>query len=145
MAHRVQHLGFRVGKPKPRRDALGVLGDGDRKRGEPAHGVWRQPQRAFDRDHRRERAGIGNAAEDRQQQAGIRHGLYRNRGAFRDQQLQHFHAHAFGGKARKSRAAVDAGEISGSVGLTRPVGGMDAEEAQDAQIILGDALAWHRR
>ena len=36
---------------------------------------------------------------------------------------------------------VDAGEIAGAVGLALPVGGMDAEEAQDAQIILGDALA----
>ena len=41
----------------------------------------------------------------------------------------------------KSGAPVDAGEISGTVGLTRAVGGMHAEEAQDAQIILGDALA----
>jgi hypothetical protein len=99
MAHRVQCLGFRVGKAKPRRDAPGVLGDGDRERGEPAHGARRQLQRAFGRDHRRERSGIGDAAEDRQQQPGIRHGLHRDRGAFRDQQLQHLHAHALGGKA----------------------------------------------
>ncbi len=41
----------------------------------------------------------------------------------------------------KSGAPGDAGEISGAVGLVRAVGGMHAEEAQDAQIILGDALA----
>ena len=40
----------------------------------------------------------------------------------------------------KSRAPGDAGEISGAIGLARAVGGMHAEEAQDAQIILGDAL-----
>ena len=41
----------------------------------------------------------------------------------------------------QSRAPADAGKISGAIGLAGAVGGMHAEEAQDAQIILGDALA----
>ena len=71
--------------------------------------------------------------------------MHRAVGALRDQQLQHLHAHAFGGKARKSRAPADAGEISGAIRLARAIGGMEAEEPQDAQIILGDALRRHRR
>ena len=76
-----------------------------------------------------------------QQQAGVGHRLHRDRRSLRDHELQHFHAHAFGGKAGQSGAPGDAGEISGAIGFARPVGGMHAEETQDAQIILGDALA----
>src|SRR6202022_2252417 len=55
-------------------------------------------------------------------------------------QLEHFHANALGGKARKSRAPGDAGEIAGAIRLAMAVGRVKAEEPEDAQIIFGNAL-----
>ena len=40
----------------------------------------------------------------------------------------------------KARAPADAGEIAGAIGFAGAIGGVNAEEPQDAQIILGDAL-----
>ena len=122
-----------------------ILGDGDRERGEPAHRVGFKPERMLGRDHRGKRPAIGDAAEDRLQQAAVGHRVDRTGGAVGDHQLEHLHPHAFGRQARKSRAAADAGEISGAIGLARAEGGVNAEEPEDAQIILCDPLARHRR
>ena len=46
--------------------------------------------------------------------------------------------------ARPARAA-DAGEVAGAIRLARAIGGMNAEEPKDAQIILGDARMRDRR
>ena len=43
-------------------------------------------------------------------------------------------------RLRKARAPADAGEISGAIGFARAKGGVNAEEPQDAQIVLGDPL-----
>ena len=100
---------------------------------------------ALGRDHRGERPGIGDAAEHRQQQPAIHHRLHRNCRARRDHQLEHFHAHAFGGERDEAGAPADAGEIAGAIRLAGAVGGMNAEEAEDAQIVLGDARPRDRR
>ena len=139
MAHGIQHLGFGIAEPHAERHAPGVLGDRDRERAEPADRVGRQTQQALRRDHRRERPGVGDAAENRQQQPAIRHRGDRAGRTFRDHQLQHFHAHAFGGKRGEAGAAGNAGEISGAIRFARAIGGMNAEEPEDAQVILGDA------
>ena len=112
------------------------------ERAEPAHRVGRQSERALRRDHRRERPGIGDAAENRQQQPAIRHRLRPRRQrpratisfsiSMRTRSAERL--------ARPARAPMQA-RVSGAIGLARAVGGVNAEEAQDAQIILGDALA----
>ena len=77
VAHGIQRPGFGIGETHAQRDASGVLGDGDRERAEPAHRIRREPQQALRRDHRGERPGIGDAAENRQQQPAIGHRLHR--------------------------------------------------------------------
>ena len=44
-------------------------------------------------------------------------------------------------RLRKADAPTDAGEIAGAIGLARAVRRMHPEKPQDAQVILGDALA----
>ena len=59
----------------------------------------------------------------------------------RDQQLHHLHAHAFARQLGEAVAAGDAGGEACGVGMIAgAVGGMKAEEAQDAQIVFRDAL-----
>ena len=58
----------------------------------------------------------------------------------RDHELEHLHAHAFTRQRFEALARCDAGSKSPGVG--RPgmaIGGVEAKEAQDAQIVLGDA------
>jgi hypothetical protein len=138
MTHGIQRLGFGIGQPQARRNALCVLGDGDRERAEPPDSIRLPSKHAFRRDHRLKRPGIGDAAENRQQQTAIRHRGDGDSGAFRDHQLQHFHAHAFGGKGRKAGARANAGEVARTIGLTRAEGGVNAEKPQDTQIVFRD-------
>ena len=57
-------------------------------------------------------------------------------------QLHHFHAHAFARQLVEPVAAGDAGGEPFGVGMVAgAIGGMEAEEAQDAQIVFRDALA----
>ena len=102
-------------------------------------------ERALGRDHRRKSPGIGDAAADHLQQAAVGHRRAGCDRAVGDQQLQHLHAHALGRQRRKPARAADAGEIAVAVDVAGAEGGMDAEEAQDAQIILFDALPRRRR
>ena len=67
----------------------------------------------------RERPGIGDAAENRQQQPAIRHRDNRTGRAVGDDELHHFHPHPLGGKAGKTGPAADAGEIAGAIGFAR--------------------------
>src|SRR4029077_8633053 len=62
--------------------------------------------------------------------------------AIRDHQLEHFEADALGRERYKARPGVDASQIAGAIGFAGAIGGMNAEEAQDAQIILRDPLVW---
>ena len=138
MAHGIQRLGFGIGQPQARRYAFGVFGDGNRERTEPPDSVGLPAKHAFSRDHRLERPGIGDAAENREQQTAIRHRGDGDGGALRDHQLQHFHPHALGGKAGKTRARANAGEIAFAIGLARAEGCVNAEKPEDAQIVFRD-------
>ena len=59
----------------------------------------------------------------------------------REQQLEQFHPHPLARQLREAGAPGDAGGKPGGIGRALAIGGVEAEEAQDAQIILGDALA----
>ena len=60
----------------------------------------------------------------------------------RDHELHHLHAHALARQLVEAVAARDAGgKTLGVRMIAGAVGGMEAEEAQDAQIIFRDALA----
>lgn len=138
--HRIQRLGLRIAESEPRRDALGILGHGDRQSRKPPGRARSKAKLVLDRDHARQRPGIGHAADQQLQEAAVGHGDRRGRSTSCDQQLQHFHAHPLGRETRKPGAATDAGEIAAAVRLALAKGGVDAEEAQDAQVIFRDAL-----
>jgi hypothetical protein len=99
-----------------------------------------EPKHAFCRDHSTQRPAIGHAAEQRQQQPAIFHRDNSPGGILRDQKLQHFHPHPLGGKAGEARASANAGENSIAIGLACAKGGVHAEEAENAQVILGNTL-----
>src|SRR5580692_11710598 len=69
MAHRIQRPGFAVGKLQAHRKPPRVLGDGDRQRAEAANRVSFESKRALRGNHGGKRPGIGDAAENRQQQS----------------------------------------------------------------------------
>ena len=58
----------------------------------------------------------------------------------RQQQLEQLHPHPLARQLGEPRARGDAGGKPRGVGQPVAIGGVEAEEAQDAQIILGDAL-----
>ncbi len=140
MTHGIESLGLGVAQPQADRNSLCVLGDGNRERAEAADGFRLQSHKALGGDHRRKRTDIGDTAENRQQQPAIHHRRDRAGGALRDHQLEDFHAHSFCRKARKACACGNASEISGAIGFTCAIGGVDAEEPEDAQIVFGDPL-----
>jgi len=115
-----------------RREPPRILGDGDRQRAKTANRVRRKSQRALCRNHRRQRAGIGDAAENRQQQSAVDHRRDGAGRAFRDHQLEDFLAHALGRERRKAGPPGDACEVSGAVGLTLAIGGVNPEKPEDA-------------
>ena len=57
----------------------------------------------------------------------------------REEELGHLHADALARELIEAGAAGDTGGEALRIGRTRAVGGMEAEEPQDPQIILGDA------
>ena len=83
----------------------------------------------------------GHAADDVFQDTGIGHDGERRGGAGRHQELHHFGAHALTRQAGEPLARIDRGGEAGAVGGAAAIGGVEAEEAQDAQIVLGDAPA----
>ena len=139
MAHTVERLVLLIGEPQPLRQPASIFGDGDAQRAEPQHPVGRQGQLGLDGDHLPQRAGIADAAGDARHQPGIVHRHHSRQRAGRDKKLDEFAADALGGEAGHAIAAADAGEQSGAVRCAVAVSRVNAEEAQDAQIILGDA------
>ena len=85
------------------------------------------------------RSEIRHAAEHAAEQAGFRHHGERRDRARRDQELHQFHAHALARQSREPGARQDRGMQPGCIGRAFAVPGMEAEEAQDAQIVLRDA------
>ena len=56
-----------------------------------------------------------------------------------NEQLEHLHAHALARQLLEAGAGVDAGGEALWVGSALAIGGVEAEEPQDAQIVFGDA------
>ena len=134
-----------VGEPQPLPQPLGILGDAHAERAEPPHRVGLHAGRRLDLGHVLEAREIGHAAEHRHQQAGLRHHRERRRRVPRQQQLEQLHAHALARQLLEAGARGDAGGKPRGIGQPVAIGGVEAEEAQDAQIILGDALLRRRR
>ncbi len=64
----------------------------------------------------------------------------RRRRVPRQQQLEQFHPHPLARQLRETGTRGDAGGKPRGIGQPMAIGGVEAEEAQDAQIILGDAF-----
>ena len=75
------------------------------------------------------------------QQTGLRHDRKRRRRVPRQQELEQFHPHPLARQLPETRARGDAGGKPRGIGQSVAIGGMETEEAQDAQIILGDAFS----
>jgi hypothetical protein len=74
-----------------------------------------------------------------EEQAGIAHDRQRRHGVSGDQQLEHLHPHPLARQPVEMRARCNAGGEPGRIGRAVAIGGMEAEEPQDAQMVLGDA------
>ena len=69
----------------------------------------------------------------------------RRRRVPREQQLEQFHPHTLARQLLETGTLGDAGGKPRGIGQPMAIGGMEAEEAQDAQVVLGDALCSPRR
>ena len=141
LRHRGKPLVLGIGQPQLLPQPLGVLRHPDRERAQPLHGVRAHADRRFHLGHHLERRQIGHAAEHAQGQAGVGHGDQRRHRVRRHHQLHQLHAHALARQLVEPGAAGDAGFEPGAVGMVAgAVSGVEAEEAQDAQVIFLDAL-----
>ncbi len=131
---------FGVGQAQPLAKTVGVLRDGDRERSEAQHRVRPGAARRLDGDEARQAAGIGEAAEQRLEKSALAHRPDDLAGVRRDDELESFGAHALARQPRHAAAPADGrGEASAIDGAVAEPGG-EAEEAQDAKIVLADAL-----
>ena len=94
----------------------------------------------LDRDQAAEPSGVGEAAEDRLEEAALAHRLDDLAGAPRRDELQEFGAHALPRQAREAVAGADRSGQTHRVETARGEAGREAEKAQNAQIILANAL-----
>ena len=129
-----------VGEAQPLPQPLGILRDARAERAEPLHRIRLHAGRRFDLGHVLEAREIGHAAQHRHQQPGLRHDRERRRRVPRQQQLEQFHPHPLARQLLETGARGDAGGKPRGIGQPVAIGGVEAEEAQDAQIILGDAF-----
>ena len=88
---------------------------------------------------------FGTPGEQQAEDAAIRHGLQHAGRAARDEQLHDFHAHALARQLREIVSRHDAGVQPVFVERPLAVSGVEAKEAQDTQVVFGDALLWRRR
>ncbi len=124
-----------VGEAQPIAQPLGVLANDDGERGEPQQRVVR------DRRQPRQPRRAQHAAEQRRQQAG-RVGLGNDGGAVPgDEDFQQFRAHALGRERRQPCPLGDRGGEAVGVEPAFAEPRREAQEPQDAQVILADALA----
>ena len=97
------------------------------------------PERVLDLDQLAEAREQRHAAEHATSRSGFRHHGERRHRVRRDQQLHQLHAHALARQLLEARARRDAGVQTRRHRAALRHRRMEAEEAQDAQIILGDA------
>ena len=92
----------------------------------------------FDRDETAETSRIADAAEDRLEKAALAHRLHDLARARRDEELHEFGAHALAREPRETVARADRGGEALAVEPARGESGREAEEPENAQIILAN-------
>ena len=132
---------FGVGETQAIAQPLRILRDCGRERGEPQESVGPTTPLGLNRDEAAEASGISEAAEDRLEKAAFAHRLHDVARARRHEELHQFGAHALPRKAGEAVARPDRGRKAVGVERASSVSGREAEKAQDAQVILADALA----
>ena len=129
---------FGVGETQPVAQPLRVFRDRDAERGQTQESVAAQPTRGFDRDEAAEAPWIADAAEDRLEKAALAHRLHDLARARRGEELQS----SARTRSRESRAspsrAADRGGQAFAIEPARGEAGREAEEPQNAQIILAN-------
>ena len=136
-----QPLRFDVGQAQHVAQPSRVLRNRHSERGQPERGVGAKPHRRFDLGQSGEARDIGDAGEQRAEQTGLRDFGHRLGRAARDDHFEQFGAHPLPRQGRKPVAQRHAGRQPLRVERPLAVSGVKAEEAQDAQIIFGDAPA----
>ena len=86
-----------------------------------------------------------HAAQHLLEQPGFGHHRQRRHRMRGEQELDQLHADALARQLLEAGAAGDAGGDARRIGRAVAIGGVEAEEAQDAQIVLGDAPRRRRR
>ena len=129
-----------VRQPQPLPQPFGVLGNARAERAEPPHRIRLHAGGRLDLGHVLKAREIGNAAQHRDEDAAFRHHGEHGRRVPGQQKLEQLRPHPLARQLRKSATRGDAGGKAHGIGHALAIGGVKAEEAQDAQIILGDAF-----
>ena len=139
LGHRREPFVFQIGEPQSLAQALGVLDHRDRERPQAADGI------GLERERRLEFAHVGvtceqwHPAEHRLEQSNFRHhGQHRHR-MLGQQELDELHTDTLTRQLFEAGASGDAGGDPCRVERALSIGGMKAKEAQDAQVVFGDA------
>ncbi len=119
-------------------DSLDVLLDPAGKRRQADGRVRRRIHRLLERRQSRELRHIADAGKHDRQDAGILHDDRHRRRARRHHQAAHLVADALARQRAQSVAGADRRRQTGSIDIARAVLGVEAEEAQDAQPVLGN-------
>ena len=128
-----------IEEAQPVAQPVGILDDEEAERAEAAYRVGRKRRRRFDLDHVGEARELRHPAEQQFHEARFRHHRQRRHRIGGHQQLDEFAAHPLARQRPQPVARDDAGMQPGGVGRATGIGSLEAEEAQDAQIVLGDA------
>src|SRR6478735_2257176 len=139
LAHGYESLILGICEPQALAQAFRILDDGDAERAEAAHGVWSERKRGLELDHIGVACKQRHPAEHLLEQTRLRHLRERRHGVPGEEELEHLDAHALARQLIEAGARRDARGEPLRVRSALAIGGVEAEEAQDAQIVLGDA------
>src|SRR5262249_59370944 len=109
------------------------------ERAEPAYGIGRKRKCTLELDHIGVAREQGYAAEHLLKQTRLSHQRQRRHGVLGDEELERLHAHALARQLLEAVARLDTGREPFRVGSALAVGGVETEESQDTQIVLGHA------
>jgi hypothetical protein len=128
-----------IGEAQAVAEAICILGHLDRQRCQSQDGIGDEVERGFERSEAVEEGRPGRGGKHERDQPVAQHGAHQLRPAQSDEQAQHLLAHPLGRQQAKSSALGNAGGKALGVGRTLAIVGGQAEEAQDAQVVLADA------